>query len=45
VFNCTNACPRDIKITQRIQEVKRALLIGDIDYKGDLSEALESSSH
>jgi succinate dehydrogenase / fumarate reductase iron-sulfur subunit len=45
VFNCTNACPRDIKITQRIQEVKRALLIGDIDYTGDLPEALESSSH
>jgi succinate dehydrogenase / fumarate reductase iron-sulfur subunit len=44
VFNCTNACPRDIKITQRIQEVKRALLIGDIDYTGDLSEALESTS-
>lgn len=43
VFNCTNACPRDIKITQRIQEIKRALLIGDIDYKGDLAEVLESS--
>src|SRR5258708_30523622 len=31
VFNCTSACPRDIKITERIQEVKRALLTGAID--------------
>jgi succinate dehydrogenase / fumarate reductase iron-sulfur subunit len=26
IFNCTDACPRGIKITQAIQEVKRALL-------------------
>ena len=26
IFNCTNACPRDIKITQAIGEVKRLLL-------------------
>ena len=25
-FNCTDACPRGIKVTQAIQEVKRALL-------------------
>lgn len=25
-FNCTEACPRDIKVTQAIQEVKRAIL-------------------
>ena len=25
-FNCTNACPRGIKVTQAIEEVKRALL-------------------
>ena len=25
VFNCTSACPRDIKVTQAIYEVKRAL--------------------
>ncbi len=31
VFNCTSACPRDIKVTQTIQEVKRALLTGSID--------------
>src|SRR5215218_3776937 len=31
VFNCTSACPRDIKVTQAIQEVKRALLTGDVD--------------
>lgn len=41
VFNCTNACPRDIKVTRLIQEVKQALLIGEVDYSGDLSEALE----
>jgi succinate dehydrogenase / fumarate reductase, iron-sulfur subunit len=35
VFNCTSACPRDIKITQRIQEVKRALLTGHIDHEAD----------
>jgi succinate dehydrogenase / fumarate reductase iron-sulfur subunit len=26
VFNCTDACPRHIKVTQAIEEVKRALL-------------------
>ncbi len=31
VFNCTSACPRDIKVTQAIQEVKRAMLTGDVD--------------
>jgi succinate dehydrogenase / fumarate reductase iron-sulfur subunit len=30
VFNCTSACPRDIKVTQAISEVKRALLTGSI---------------
>ena len=28
-FNCTDACPRGIKVTQAIQEVKRAALDGD----------------
>lgn len=31
VFNCTNACPRGIQVTQSIQEVKRAMLTGSID--------------
>jgi succinate dehydrogenase iron-sulfur subunit len=31
VFNCSSACPRDIQVTQAIQEVKRALLTGDIE--------------
>ena len=35
VFNCTNACPREIKVTRAIQEVKRALLTGTIDLKED----------
>lgn len=26
IFNCTDACPRDIKVTQAIEEVKRAIL-------------------
>jgi len=26
IFNCTGACPRDIKITQAIGEVKKLLL-------------------
>jgi succinate dehydrogenase / fumarate reductase iron-sulfur subunit len=25
-FNCSNACPRGIKVTQAIEEVKRAIL-------------------
>ncbi|MBI3257326.1 MAG: 4Fe-4S dicluster domain-containing protein, partial [Actinobacteria bacterium] len=29
-FNCSNACPRGIKITQAIQEVKRAILYDQI---------------
>ncbi len=27
-FNCTNACPRGIKVTEAIQEVKRAVVAG-----------------
>lgn len=34
VFNCTSACPREIKVTQTIQEVKRAMLTGSIDFEG-----------
>jgi succinate dehydrogenase / fumarate reductase iron-sulfur subunit len=30
IFNCTNACPRDIKVTQAIAEVKKALTSGEI---------------
>ena len=26
VFNCTEACPRGIKVTKAIQEVKRAIM-------------------
>lgn len=29
-FNCTEACPRDIKVTQAIEEVKRAILFKKI---------------
>jgi succinate dehydrogenase / fumarate reductase iron-sulfur subunit len=29
-FNCTDACPRGIKVTQAIQEVKRAVLTGGV---------------
>ena len=29
-FNCTNACPRDIKVTEAIEEVKRAILYGRV---------------
>lgn len=31
VFNCSSACPRGIKVTQAISEVKRALITGVID--------------
>ncbi len=30
VFNCTNACPRDIKVTQAIGELKQAIATGDL---------------
>ncbi len=30
-FNCTDACPREIKITQAIAEVKRAITTGRLD--------------
>jgi succinate dehydrogenase iron-sulfur subunit len=29
-FNCSAACPRDIKVTQAIEEVKRAILYGRV---------------
>jgi succinate dehydrogenase / fumarate reductase, iron-sulfur subunit len=32
IFNCTEACPRDIHITQAIGEVKRVLSTGKLDY-------------
>jgi len=31
IFNCTEACPRDIKVTQAIAEVKRALQTGRLE--------------
>ena len=30
-FNCTDACPRDIQVTQAIGEVKRAIMTGKLD--------------
>ena len=30
VFNCTEACPRDIHVTQAIAEIKQALLSGKL---------------
>ena len=30
IFNCTEACPRDIKITQAIGEVKKAIMYGSV---------------
>lgn len=30
VFNCTNACPRDIEVTKAIAEVKKVLVSGEI---------------
>ncbi len=29
-FNCTDACPRGIKVTEAIQEVKRAIVSGEV---------------
>ncbi len=31
IFNCTTACPRDIKVTQAIGEVKNAIAMGVLD--------------
>jgi len=31
IFNCTEACPRDIKVTQAIAEVKQALQTGKLE--------------
>jgi succinate dehydrogenase / fumarate reductase iron-sulfur subunit len=31
IFNCTEACPRDIKVTRAIGEVKKAIATGRID--------------
>ena len=28
IFNCTNACPREIKVTEAIAEVKMAIASG-----------------
>jgi succinate dehydrogenase / fumarate reductase iron-sulfur subunit len=30
IFNCTNACPRDIEVTKAIAEVKVALSTGEV---------------
>jgi succinate dehydrogenase / fumarate reductase iron-sulfur subunit len=34
VFNCTEACPREIKVTEAIAEVKDAITTGKLNYKG-----------
>jgi succinate dehydrogenase / fumarate reductase iron-sulfur subunit len=41
VFNCTSACPRDIHVTQAIQEVKRSMLTGyvDLEYPSKTTES------
>lgn len=31
IYNCTDACPREIKITKAIGEIKKAIAIGKID--------------
>jgi heterodisulfide reductase subunit C len=31
IFNCTEACPREIRITKAIDEVKKAILKGSRD--------------
>lgn len=31
IFNCTNACPREIQVTKAIGEVKKAIVTGRID--------------
>ncbi|NOZ29656.1 MAG: succinate dehydrogenase iron-sulfur subunit [Chloroflexi bacterium] len=31
IFNCTDACPRDIQVTKAIGEVKKAILTGKIE--------------
>ena len=31
IFNCTDACPRDIQVTQAIGEIKKALAKGSLD--------------
>jgi succinate dehydrogenase / fumarate reductase iron-sulfur subunit len=30
IFNCTEACPRDIDVTRAIQEVKKAVVTGRV---------------
>ncbi len=42
VFNCTSACPRDIKVTQAISEVKRALIGGSIEMDRDPLQIIEA---
>jgi succinate dehydrogenase / fumarate reductase iron-sulfur subunit len=31
IYNCTEACPRDIQITKAIREVTRAIVTGEVD--------------
>ena len=31
IFNCTEACPRGIHVTDAIEEVKRAIVYGSTD--------------
>ncbi len=36
IFNCTEACPRGIKITRHIEEVKHAITFGVTDEDGEI---------
>ncbi len=38
IFNCTEACPRDIEVTRAIAEVKEAIETGKVNYKGEHRE-------
>ncbi|MDD5368093.1 MAG: succinate dehydrogenase iron-sulfur subunit [Anaerolineaceae bacterium] len=44
IFNCTEACPRDIKVTKAISEVKQAITTGDLDVVEVIDEEKASSS-
>ncbi len=37
IFNCTDACPRDIQVTQAIGEVKKAIMKGSVGLRITLS--------
>jgi succinate dehydrogenase/fumarate reductase-like Fe-S protein len=45
IFNCTETCPREIRVTKAIGEVKKSILKGSRDIPVRLSNSFQECRH